>query len=177
VVYTPPTVSDTHHNTSDADNIVPDVHHGVPNTRILASDIHRNKLNSREDVGGQKQAVRIPHTLTVTEYPLTTAPRLTPGQWSRLQRVQCLISAFSAPGESPPPLPRNAPGTIPSTRRDVSEVHRDVANTQNMVSDIRNMLKGQEGSGGQPQPVSVARTLSLTEHTLIVSQTQNRSAF
>jgi hypothetical protein len=45
-----------------------------------------------------------------------------------------------------------------------------------MVSDIRNMLKGQEGIGGQPHLVGVARALSLTEYTLTVPQTQNRLA-
>ena len=35
-----------------------------------------------------------------------------------------------------------------------------------MVSDIRHMLKRQEGAGGQLQLVSVTRTLSLIECTL-----------
>jgi hypothetical protein len=87
LVNTPPTVSDTHHGTPDADNIVPDVHHDVlnthpigfevqseiVNTRTTASDTHRNKLNSREDVDGQKQAVSITRIFIVTQYPLTTA--------------------------------------------------------------------------------------------------------
>jgi hypothetical protein len=68
------------------------------------------------------------------------------------------------------------PGTIPDIRRDVSEVRRDVENTQTVVYDICNMLKSQKGIGGKPQSVSVARTLSLTEYTLTVSQAQNRSA-
>ena len=34
------------------------------------------------------------------------------------------------------------------------------------VNDIRDMLKGQQGAGPQPQSVSVTRTLSLAERTL-----------
>jgi hypothetical protein len=45
-----------------------------------------------------------------------------------------------------------------------------------MVSEIYNTLKSQEGAGGQPRAVSVARTLSPAEYTLTVSQAQNRSA-
>jgi hypothetical protein len=81
------TTSDVHHDTPDADNIIPDVRHDVPNTHPIdsevrseiantwttSSNIHRNKLKSREDADGQKQPVSITHTLTVTEYPLTTA--------------------------------------------------------------------------------------------------------
>jgi len=46
----------------------------------------------------------------------------------------------------------------------VSEVHRDVVNTQTVVYDIRNMLKNQEGTGGQPHPVSVTRTVLRRIH-------------
>ena len=77
---------------------------------------------------------------------------------------------FSAPGESPPPLLRNTGGTISNIRRDVaSEVLRDVADTQTVVHDIRKMLKSQQGVGGQPQPVSIAHTVSPAESTLIVA--------
>ena len=38
-----------------------------------------------------------------------------------------------------------------------------------MVSDIHNMLKGQEGISGQLQLVSVTRTLSFIEYTLTVT--------
>jgi len=87
VATTHTTVSDVHHDTPDADNIVPDVcrdvsHSIVPNvrsgiisTRTTAPDTRRDKLKlkSREDVGGQNQAVSITRTLTLTEQPLTTA--------------------------------------------------------------------------------------------------------
>ena len=60
------------------------------------------------------------------------------------------MSASSAPGESPP-LPRSAHETVSGIRHDIvkagvviSEVHRDVSNTQTVV---RNMLKSQEGAG------------------------------
>jgi len=69
--------------------------------------------------------------------------------------------ASSAPGDSPPPLPRN-------THETASNIRRDVANTQAIVSNIHNMPRSQEGIGGQPQPVSVARTPSLAEYTLTV---------
>ena len=37
-----------------------------------------------------------------------------------------------------------------------------------MVQDIRNMLKSQQGAGGQLQLVSIAHTPSLTEYTLTI---------
>ena len=78
--------------------------------------------------------------------------------------------AFSAPGESPPPVPGNTHGTISNIRHDaVSEVHRGVVKTQTMVSDIHGMLNSQQGTGGQPQSVSATHTLSLAEFTLTVS--------
>jgi len=70
--------------------------------------------------------------------------------------------AFSAPGESTPPLLGNAHGIA-------SDIRRDVANTRNVVSNIQNMLKSQGGAGSQPQSVSVTGVLSLTEYTLTVS--------
>jgi len=79
-------------------------------------------------------------------------------------RIQCLIFAFSAPGESPSPASGNTYGATPNIRRDViSEVHRGVVKTQTMVYDIHSMLKSQQGAGGQPQLVSTAYTLSLIE--------------
>ena len=77
----------------------------------------------------------------------------------------------SAPGEPLPPVPGNTHGTTSNIRRDVvSEVHRDLVNTQIMVSDLhRNMLKSQEGTIGQPQLVSITRTLFLAERTLTVT--------
>ena len=72
-------------------------------------------------------------------------------------RIQCLIFASSAPGDSPPPQ-RNTHGTVSDVRRDVvkagviiSEVQRDVANTQAMVRDV---LKNQQEAGGQDRSVS-----------------------
>jgi hypothetical protein len=87
VANTRPTVSDTrhdaanihtatseaHHDTTDADDIVPDVRHDIPHTHHIDSNIHREKLKSREDGDGQKQAVSITHTLTFTEWLLTVA--------------------------------------------------------------------------------------------------------
>ena len=70
--------------------------------------------------------------------------------------------AFSAPGESPPPLQRNTRGTA-------SDIHRDVVNTQAVVRDIRdirNILERQEGAGSQPQSVNITRALSPAEYTL-----------
>jgi hypothetical protein len=67
------TTPDARHGTPDADNIVSGVRSEIVNKLTTASDIHRNKLRSREDVDGQKQAVSITHTLTVIEYPLTVA--------------------------------------------------------------------------------------------------------
>jgi len=46
----------------------------------------------------------------------------------------------------------------------VSEVHRDVAGTHTMVSDIHhNMLKSQEGTNGQHRSVSDMRTPFITK--------------
>ena len=69
--------------------------------------------------------------------------------------------AFSAPSESPPPQQRNTHGIG-------SDIHRDAVKIQTAVNDIREMLRGQEGAGHQPQSVSVTRTLSLAEHTLTI---------
>jgi len=69
---------------------------------------------------------------------------------------------YSAPGESPLPQLRNTHGTA-------SGIHQDVVNTQNVVKNIQNMLKSQEGAGHQPQLVSVTRTLSLTGYKLTVT--------
>ena len=57
---------------------------------------------------------------------------------------------FSAPGQSPPPaLRRNTHGIVSDIRREV------VSEIQTMVSDVRHMLKGQEGADGKHQSVSV----------------------
>ena len=69
--------------------------------------------------------------------------------------------AFSAPGESPPPPQRYTHGIG-------SDIHRDVVDTQTAVNDIRDILKGQEGAGYQPQSVSVTRTLSPAECILTI---------
>jgi len=46
-------------------------------------------------------------------------------------------------------------GTTSNIRRNiVSEVHRDVLDTQTVVYDIRNILKSQEVASGQPQSVN-----------------------
>ena len=45
----------------------PKVRGDITNARTTASDIHRDKLRSREEVGGQNQAVGLTHTLIVTE--------------------------------------------------------------------------------------------------------------
>jgi len=70
---------------------------------------------------------------------------------------------FSAPGQSPLPLQRNTHGTLSDIRREV------VSEVQAIASDIRDMLKSQEGAGSQSQLVSVTRILSLTEHALTVA--------
>lgn len=79
----------------------------------------------------------------------------------------------SAPGESPPPLPTNAHGTVSDIRRDImkagamiSEVHREFVNTHVMV---RNMLNDQEGAGGQGRLVRVTCVPSVTGHVLITT--------
>ena len=73
-----------------------------------------------------------------------------------------LMFVFSAPGESPPPPQRNTHGIS-------SDIHRDVVKTQTAVNEIREMMKGQEGAGYQPQLVSVTRILSIAEYTLTVA--------
>ena len=77
--------------------------------------------------------------------------------------MHCLMFAFSVPGESPPPPQRNAHGIVSDIRRDV------VSEVQTMVSDIRHILKSQEGADGQRLSASVTRALSATECTLTIS--------
>ena len=75
--------------------------------------------------------------------------------------------AFSAPGESPPPVSGNTRGTI---RGDVAfEINRGIVKTQTAISDIYGILNSQQGAGGQPQSVSATHILSLAEFTLTVS--------
>ena len=61
----------------------------------------------------------------------------------------------------PPPL-GNTHGTS-------SHIHQDVANTRTVVNKIHDILRSQEGTGSQPQSVSVTRILSLTERILTVA--------
>jgi len=80
--------------------------------------------------------------------------------------------AFSAPGQSPPPLQRNTPQ--PPARRNtrgiVSDIRREVVSeVQTVVSDIRHMLKNQEGTDVQHLSVSVIHAPSATEYTFTVS--------
>ena len=132
-------------------------------------------MQSREGVDGRNQAVSTTHTLSPSKY--SPQPRLSLGQGSRLRLSSSFNTASSAPGKSPSPVPRNTRGTILNIRHDaVSEVHRDVVNTQTMVSDIRHMLKSQEGAGSQHLSVSVTHAPSATEYTFTVFQTRSRSA-
>jgi hypothetical protein len=70
---------------------------------------------------------------------------------------------FSAPGESPPPPQRNTHGIGSDIRREV------VSEVRTLVSDIRGVLKSQEGADGQHQSVSVTHAPSATEYTLTVA--------
>jgi len=70
-------------------------------------------------------------------------------------------------------LPRNAHETVSDIRRDImkagamiSEVHRDFVNTHAVV---RNMLKDQEGTGGQDRFVRVSCIPSVTGYVLITT--------
>jgi hypothetical protein len=69
--------------------------------------------------------------------------------------------AFSAPGESPPPPQRNTHGISSDIRREVSEV-------RTLVSDIRDVLKGQEGADGQHLSASVTHAPSATNTHLLL---------
>ena len=69
--------------------------------------------------------------------------------------------AFSAPGQPPPPLQRNTHGIGSDIRREVVEV-------RTMVSDIRHVLKSQEGADSRHLSVSVTRAPSATEYTFTV---------
>ena len=84
------------------------------------------------------------------------------------------MSVSSAPGDLPPPLPRNVHGTISDIRRDImrasamiSEVHHDFFNTHAMV---RNILKAQEGTDNQDRLVRVTRIPSFTGHVLTATR-------
>ena len=88
----------------------------------------------------------------------------------------------SAPGETLLPSSRGTHGTISSIRQDavtrtvVSEIKRDVASARAMVSDIhRNVVRGQEGNGGDKSLVSGSQILSIIERLLTIPQTQARS--
>ena len=71
--------------------------------------------------------------------------------------------AFSAPGQSPPPLQRNTYGIA-------SGIHREVVSeVRTMVSDIRHVLQSQERPDVQYLSVSVTRAPSTTEYTFTVS--------
>ena len=68
------------------------------------------------------------------------------GRQSRLQLNPPFDFAFSAPGESLPPPQRITYGAPADIRRDIAEI-------KTTVSDIRHMLKSQEGSDGRGQSV------------------------
>jgi len=81
--------------------------------------------------------------------------------------------AFSAPGESLPPLlnPHRTSSDVRhdvKTRAIVSEVHRGVADTHAIVSDIRReMLKSQGEVGSQHRSVSVTRIPPPSVHLVL----------
>ena len=50
-----------------------------------------------------------------------------------------------------------------------SDIRRVVSEVQTIASDIRHMLKSQEGADSQPQLASVTRIPSLTEHILTIA--------
>ena len=71
---------------------------------------------------------------------------------------------FSAPGQSlPPAVRRNTRGIASDIRREV------VSEVQTVVSDIRHMLKSQEGADGRQRLVSVTDVPSTTEYTFTLS--------
>jgi len=70
---------------------------------------------------------------------------------------------FSAPGESPPPVQRDA-GT--TSRRMSEAIPYEI---QTMVSDIRQVLKSQAGANGQHLSVSITRAPSVTKYLFTVS--------
>ena len=70
----------------------------------------------------------------------------------------------SAPGQSlPPAVRRNTRGIASDIRREV------VSEVQTVVSDIRHMLKSQEGADGRQRLVSTTHTPFTTGYTFIVS--------
>ena len=140
------------------------------NTRTISSDNYRDKQGGRDDAYNQNSSVSV----TQSDCRWVAAHsclelRQVSCHYSHWTRCLRLAFAFSAPGESPP-LPNNPYGASSSSRRDVvSEVHRDVVNTQTLIHDIHNLLKGQEGAGSQLQSVSVARILPLsTKRSLLL---------
>ena len=170
-------VSDVHHGVPIPDGADPNVRHETSpahpgfsrtnsdslNTRTISSDGRRDRQGSRDDAGNQNSSVGATHSdcrWIAAHHCLEL--RQVSGldyNWARCLR---LVFPFSAPGESPP-LSKNTQGTSSSSRRDVvSEVHRDVVDTQTLVHDIHNLLKGQEGASGQLQSVSVTHILLLT---------------
>ena len=79
---------------------------------------------------------------------------------------------FSAPGQSPPPLRRNTlqPPARRNTRGIVSDIRREVVTeVQTVVSDIRHMLKSQEGADDRHLSVSATRVPSATEYAFTIS--------
>jgi hypothetical protein len=74
----------------------------------------------------------------------------------------------SAPGESPPPLPRSTHETISDLRQDVraivSEFKRNAATTHITVPDInRTVVRDWEGGDGKDLSVSETHTLFTIE--------------
>ena len=64
-----------------------------------------------------------------------------------------------------------------NTHVTVSDAHTVISNTHTMVLDIhRTIVQGQEGNSGRHSPVGGSRAPAITERTLIIPQTQTRSA-
>ena len=172
--------SDVHHGTPIPDGADPNVRHDNPpsrpgfseaesdnsDTRTISSDSHRDKQGGRDDACNQNSSV----SATYSDCRWLAAHRClellqVSGLYCNQTHCSCLVFAFSAPGESPP-LPNNMYETSSDV---VSELQRDVVNTQTLVRDIHNLLKGKEGAGGQLHSVSVTRILPPpTKHSLLL---------
>lgn len=175
---------DVHHGTPIPEGVDPSVRHDNPptrpgfsesksdnsNIRTISSDSYRDKQGGRGDAFNQNSSVSVTHSDChwVAAHNCLELRQVS-NLYYNWTRCLHLVFAFSAPGESPP-LPKNTHGASSSSRRDVvSEVHRDVVNTQTLIYDIHNLLKSQEGAGGQFQLVSVTRILPPpTKHSSLL---------
>ena len=101
---------------------------------------HGNRLKDQEGKSRENRAVSAIFTRPLaSSYSSTSLTSLTRGErsWPAASSIPDTFS-FSAPGESPAPLPRTTP-----------DIHRAIAKVERKVDEMQFILQNREGDGSQ----------------------------